>query len=153
MDKIRYKDEILRRMPKLPLYAQKVLMCNGGFLSYDVVYDDERQLEYLQDRADKLGVTLNRGKGLSLNNDTETCTGPIYACIMYMNDMLTADDGYVGAMCFHIDDLSNITDNEFGDFCIWMNKWLPDWLEGMKYNDELKHKANIIYGLEENKTA
>ena len=134
---------------KLPLYAQKVLGRTGGFANYDVVYDDNDQIQYLMDRAKACGVVLNDGKPLNIDADSESCKGKLLNCFAYLVDYLKADAGYNGGTAMRIDDLSNITDNELADFCIWINKFLVDFLDGMKYNDQLKHKANIIYGLEE----
>jgi hypothetical protein len=47
----------------------------------------------------------------------------------------------------YIDDLNNLSANELADFCIWINKWLTSFLEGMKYNQQLNSRVNIIYGI------
>ena len=137
------------RFYRLPLYAQKILSRKGGFINYDVVYDDERQLQYLTRRANACGVVLNNGKPLFVGAESETCTGRLLNCFAYLAEYLKADDGYIGGMTMRIDDLSNITDNELADFCVWIDKFLTNFLEGMKYNNQMKHKVNIIYGLEE----
>lgn len=137
------------RFFKLPLYAQKVLGRTGGFANYDVVYDGNDQIQYLMARAKACGVVLNDGKPLDIDADSESCKGKLLNCFVYLSEYLKADAGYIGGITMRIDDLSSITDNELADFCIWINKFLTDFLEGMKHNAQLKHKVNIIYGLEE----
>ena len=141
--------EALLQRSNVPLYAKKVLAHNGGFAGYDVVYDDEQQAQSLMGRAKAHGVVLNNGKPLDANASSETCTGKLVDCFAYLSEYLAADDGYEGGATMRIDDMSNISYRELADFCIWINKWLPGFLDGLKHNAQLKNKLNIIYGLEE----
>lgn len=136
---------------KLPLYVQKIFGRTGGFKNYAVKYRSETEIRQHEQNASKCNVTLNDGAPLDISNTTETCKGKIIDCFVYLIDYLESDDGYNGGKTMFIDDLSNITNTELGDFCIWIYKWLPEWLEGMKYNRQLSSKVNVIYGLEESK--
>ena len=143
------KDKVIlsKWFSSIPYYAQKVFSRKGGFKNYEVSYDDERQIEYLNKRASICDVIINNGKSIDINNSTETCSGQLLNCFVYLIEYLKADEGYQGAMTMYINDLNNLSDNELADFCIWINKWLTSFLQGMKYNKQLNSKVNIIYGL------
>lgn len=119
---------------KLPLFAKKVLQMDGSFNGYDVVYDDEQQCKYLEARAKKFGVVLNNGSHLDASASTESCAGKVGACLKYLRYYNEADDGWMAAQSMALDDPSMVSNTDFIEFCLWMNKWLPDWIDGMKLN-------------------
>ena len=129
---------------KLPQFAKKILQLDGGFEMYDVVYDDEEQCQYLQRRANALKVVVNGNKGINVDAEYESCSGKIGACIKYLRNYLDADDGYIGGGSLYFNDTNAVTDEEFTDFCQWMNKWLSSWINGVRQNRPLGKKLKIV---------
>ena len=129
---------------KIPPFAKKILQLDGGFEMYDVVYDDEEQCQYLQRRANALKVVVNGNKGINVDDEYESCSGKIGACIKYLRDYLDADDGYIGGGTLYLNDPNAVTDEEFTDFCQWMNQWLSSWINGVNQNRPLGKKLKIV---------
>ena len=101
--KLKDKVELSKWFRSIPYYAQKVFSRKGGFKNYDVSYDDEYQIEYLNKRASVCDVIINNGKPIDINNSTETCSGQLLNCFIYLIEYLKADDGYHGAISMYID--------------------------------------------------
>ena len=125
---------------KLPPFAKKILQLDGGFDMYDVLYNDEKQCDYLKDRAKAFGVVLNDGKDLEVDAKYESCSGKIGACLKYLRNYNGADDGFIAGQAMYINDMNAFTDEDFTLFCDWINSWLKDFIEGIKLNDSLKNR-------------
>lgn len=131
-------DEADMQLRDVPSCIKAMLSLNARFFQYDVAYGSEDDVKAQMQNAEKckVAVALDMMGGAG-GNDVETCEGPLANCLVFLKDYLAADNGYQGALALEILDKA-FSDEDFTLFCVWMNQWLPDWIDGIKDNDVMK---------------
>lgn len=124
----------------LPPLVQTILNKVGSVDELDVIYDDDSDIKYMDNRAAKLGVKCARN--LDSDVQTETISGKIESVLKYLRDYNESDYGYQCGAAINIpldgeDDIA-----AFNAFVKWMNASYEDFAKGVEINAKM-HKYLI----------
>lgn len=141
----KFDEAVVTTMKRLPFAIQRVLSLPGD-ITYCAIFDDDAQEQYIKNRARQLSVKLNYDpKDEFMNVFAEGTLVQLFKFILMTPHKIVSDRGFTDGIEYEAgltltiqpQYLRKITPQQFTEFVNWIGQSYPDFVEGIKENNNL----------------